>query len=152
MRNRSIFLALLLMLVFPAAAFSFYVPADVGLRALGRGNVQALESEFRAMQQAALIFRAEDSAAGNLQEGVNHIAYLSGYTDNPGHYSDEQSYGLLVDSRGWWLGVAAPEAESMREYVQAAADRGWFGSPDTSTPPGNDTFQTGDAIVWKLLR
>ena len=156
MKNRKIFFALLavLMLTFPTAALPFYVPAGAGVKGLGRANVQAIESEFSAMEQAALLFRTEDYAgANNLEEGVNHVANLSNYTDAPGRYTDTERYGLLVDSRGWWLGVAVPKADSMREHiVQAAPGKGWLGSRDTFTPPGKAAFQTKDEIVWKLFR
>jgi len=155
-KNRKIFFALLavLALTFPTAAFPFYVPAGSGIKGLGRANVQAIESEFSAMEQAALLFRTEDPAgANNLQEGVNYAADLSNYTDVPGRYTDTERYGLLVDSRGWWLGVAVPKADSMREYVaQSAPGKAWFGSRDTSTPPGKAAFQAKDEIVWKLFR
>ena len=157
MRNLKIFpafLAALATLAFSAPALPFYVPAEIGMKGLGKGNVEAIELEFHAMEQAALLFRSEDPAgAGGLQEGVNHVANLSKYTDAPDRYADTQRYGLLTDSRGWWLGVAVPKAESMREYVaQAAAGRGWVGSPDTSAPPGNAAFHSGDGVVWKLFR
>jgi hypothetical protein len=153
MINNKTFLVLLMTLVFPTAAFSFFVPAEGGLAGLGKGNVQAIEAEFRAMEQAALLFRSENpTEAGGLQEGVNHIADLSKYPDAPSHYSDTQRYGLLVDSHGWWLGIAVPKAESMREYVvQASGSKGWVGSPDTSTPPGSD-FRLEDEVVWKLFK
>ena len=154
MRRYKIFLILLVVLAFPPAALSFYVPVEGGLTGLGQGNVQAIESEFRAMQQAAMLFRAEDPAgAGDLQEGENHIGRLSKYTDAPGHYSDTERYSLLVDYRGWWLGVAAPKADSMREYViNVAANNDWLGSSDTYTPPGNAAFGSDDEVVWKLFR
>jgi hypothetical protein len=135
------------------AADAYYIPTEVTTKGLGKANVQAIESEFSAMQQAATLFRAEDPLAADLQEGVNHVANLSRSTDAPTRYSDTQRYGLLTDSRGWWLGVAVPTAESMRDYVaQLAASKGWTGSPSTSTPPGSAVYQASDEIVWMLFR
>jgi hypothetical protein len=156
MRKCKVLLALVAVLTFtfPTAAFPFYVPAESGTAALGRSHVQAIEAEFRAMEQAALLFRTYDpDEAAGLQEDVNHIAGLSNHTDAPHRYSNSQRYGLLVDSHGWWLGVTVPEAESMRDYVaDAAGSRGWVGSSDTYTYPGSSAYHSEDAVVWKLLK
>ena len=135
-------------------AFAFYASAAPYLRGIGSADVQAIDAEFRSMEQAALLFFSENSSEANsLTPGVNHAGLLSQYTDVPARFADSSRYGFLTDSRGWWIGIAVSGSDPAREYVvQAAGTQGWLGSSDTSTPPGNAIFNEGDSVVWKFLR
>ena len=135
-------------------AFAFYVPAAPALRGIGGANVQTIDTDFRSLEQAALLFSSENpEEAIYLTDGVNHVALLAQYTDNPSRFADISHYGFIVDSRGWWIGIAVTGSDSTREYVtQAARTHGWLGSSDISVPPGDAVFGGRDSVVWKFVK
>jgi hypothetical protein len=124
------------------------------LKGIGRANVLALEADLRSLEQAALLFRTDDSAgAGNLEANVNNVALLARYTDTPSRFGDASHYGFIADSRGWWIGVAVSATDVAHDAaVDAAGSRSWIGSPNTMTPPGDAVFGANDDVVWRLLR
>ena len=131
--------------------FASHAPAAPSLRGIGGANVQAIEADFRAMEQAALLFFSDNP--GSLAPGVNYADLLARYTDVPTRFGDSSRYGFLADSRGWWAGISISGTDLTREHVADAAGRyGWLGSSDTSIPPGDSIFNVGDSVVWKFLR
>ncbi|MDR3229905.1 MAG: hypothetical protein LBT65_00550 [Synergistaceae bacterium] len=137
-----------------SGAGAFYIPVEPGLRGMGSANVLAIEADLRALEEAALLFRSEDSAGAEaMAHNVNNIALLAGYMDVPGRFEDASRYGFIADARGWWLGAVVTDSDVMRvSAAEAAKNRNWLGSPDTATPPEGTVFEIKDSVVWKLMR
>ena len=111
---------------------------------------------LRSMKTAALMLG--DDSTEPLTEGVNHIALLAAYFDNPTKFLDaDYRYAYIVSNDIHWVGYRlnrrGGEGQDVRNrLVSIAKNLGICGSFNTGVPPvSNDeahVYHGRDNVVW----